>query len=97
MLDGYCRYLTSVYEQDRALPLAVTVGDQEVELRLCNKLVALLSALEAPQEGLEFAHEALALSITLGESSALSSAWPPVPGVEAWLLPSPAGTAQQLC
>lgn len=60
-----------MYGQDRALPLAVTVGDQEVELRLCNKLVALLSALEAPQEGLEFAHEALALSITLGESCAL--------------------------
>lgn len=58
-------------EQDRALPLAVTVGNQEVELRLCNKLVALLAALEVPQEGLEFAHEALALSITLGE--------PPVP------------------
>lgn len=55
------------FYRDRALPLAVTVGDQEVELRLCNKLVALLSALEAPQEGLEFAHEALALSITLGD------------------------------
>lgn len=68
---GYCRSLISVCGQDRALPLAVTVGDQEAELRLCNKLVALLSALEAPQEGLEFAHEALGLSITLGESPAL--------------------------
>lgn len=78
MLGGYCRSLISVYEQDRALPLAVTVGDQEVELRLCNKLVALLSALEAPQEGLEFAHEALALSITLGESSALCPSLHPI-------------------
>nr|XP_020020925.1 SH3 domain and tetratricopeptide repeat-containing protein 1 [Castor canadensis] len=55
------------FYRDRALPLAVTVGNQEVELRLCNKLVALLAALEVPQEGLEFAHEALALSITLGD------------------------------
>ncbi|EGV91600.1 SH3 domain and tetratricopeptide repeats-containing protein 1 [Cricetulus griseus] len=55
------------FYRDRALPLAVTIGNQEAELRLCNKLVALLSALEAPQEGLEFAHEALALSITLGD------------------------------
>ncbi|XP_021510586.1 SH3 domain and tetratricopeptide repeat-containing protein 1 isoform X1 [Meriones unguiculatus] len=55
------------FYRDRALPLAVTVGNQEAELRLCNKLVALLSTLETPQEGLEFAHEALALSITLGD------------------------------
>uniref|UniRef100_UPI0040387F4B SH3 domain and tetratricopeptide repeat-containing protein 1 isoform X1 n=1 Tax=Callospermophilus lateralis TaxID=76772 RepID=UPI0040387F4B len=55
------------FYRDRALPLAVTVGNREAELRLCNKLVALLAALEAPQEGLEFAHEALALSITLGD------------------------------
>ena len=53
--------------QDRALPLAVTTGNQEAELRLCNKLVALLAELESPLEGLEFAHMALALSITLGE------------------------------
>lgn len=78
MDGGYCRSLTSVYGQDRALPLAVTVGNQEVELRLCNKLVALLSSLEAPQEGLEFAHEALALSITLGESSAPCPALHPI-------------------
>ncbi|XP_076992419.1 SH3 domain and tetratricopeptide repeat-containing protein 1 [Tamandua tetradactyla] len=55
------------FYRDRALPLAVTTGNQEAELRLCNKLVALLAALEAPQEGLEFAHVALALSITLGD------------------------------
>ncbi|KAL2779962.1 SH3 domain and tetratricopeptide repeat-containing protein 1 isoform 2, partial [Daubentonia madagascariensis] len=55
------------FYRDRALPLAVTTGNQEAELRLCNKLVALLAALEAPQEGLEFAHTALALSITLGD------------------------------
>lgn len=77
---GRCRSLISICGQDRALPLAVTVGDQEAELRLCNKLVALLSALEAPQEGLEFAHEALGLSITLGESPA------PCPALHAILL-----------
>ncbi|XP_021564791.1 SH3 domain and tetratricopeptide repeat-containing protein 1 [Carlito syrichta] len=55
------------FYRDRALPLAVTTGNQEAELRLCNKLVALLAELKAPQEGLEFAHTALALSITLGD------------------------------
>ncbi|XP_077731489.1 SH3 domain and tetratricopeptide repeat-containing protein 1 isoform X1 [Canis aureus] len=55
------------FYRDRALPLAVTTGNQEAELRLCNKLVALLAELESPQEGLEFAHMALALSITLGD------------------------------
>ncbi|KAM5284923.1 SH3 domain and tetratricopeptide repeat-containing protein 1 isoform 4-T4 [Hipposideros larvatus] len=55
------------FYRDRALPLAVTTGNQEAELRLCNKLVALLEELETPQEGLEFAHVALALSITLGD------------------------------
>ncbi|XP_061047905.1 SH3 domain and tetratricopeptide repeat-containing protein 1 isoform X3 [Eubalaena glacialis] len=53
--------------QDRALPLAVTTGSQEAELRLCNKLAALLAETEAPREGLEFAHTALALSVTLGD------------------------------
>nr|XP_011712798.2 SH3 domain and tetratricopeptide repeat-containing protein 1-like isoform X1 [Macaca nemestrina] len=55
------------FYRDRALPLAVTTGNCKAELRLCNKLVALLSTLEEPQEGLEFAHMALALSITLGD------------------------------
>ncbi|KAM4854999.1 SH3 domain and tetratricopeptide repeat-containing protein 1 [Thomomys bottae] len=55
------------FYRDRALPLAVAVGNQEAELRLCNKLAALLAALGAPQEGLQFAREALALSITLGD------------------------------
>ncbi|XP_055101778.1 SH3 domain and tetratricopeptide repeat-containing protein 1 isoform X2 [Symphalangus syndactylus] len=55
------------FYRDRALPLAVTTGNRKVELRLCNKLVALLATLEEPQEGLEFAHMALALSITLGD------------------------------
>lgn len=55
------------FYRDRALPLAVTTGNQEAELRLCNKLVALLEELETPQEGLEFGHMALALSITLGD------------------------------
>ncbi|EPQ20406.1 SH3 domain and tetratricopeptide repeats-containing protein 1 [Myotis brandtii] len=53
------------FYRDRALPLAVTTGKQEAELRLCNKLVALLAELGLQQEGLEFAHMALALSITL--------------------------------
>ncbi|XP_063086327.1 SH3 domain and tetratricopeptide repeat-containing protein 1 isoform X5 [Cavia porcellus] len=55
------------FYRDRALPLAITLGNQAAELRLCNKLVALLAVLETPQEGLEFAHEALELSITLGD------------------------------
>ncbi|KAM5338430.1 SH3 domain and tetratricopeptide repeat-containing protein 1 [Glossophaga mutica] len=55
------------FYRDRALPLAVTTGNQEAELRLCNKLVALLVELGTPQEGLEFAHVALALSISLGD------------------------------
>ncbi|XP_003816493.3 SH3 domain and tetratricopeptide repeat-containing protein 1 isoform X1 [Pan paniscus] len=55
------------FYRDRALPLAVTTGNRKAELRLCNKLVALLATLEEPQEGLEFAHMALALSITLGD------------------------------
>ncbi|XP_054580220.1 SH3 domain and tetratricopeptide repeat-containing protein 1 [Eptesicus fuscus] len=55
------------FYRDRALPLAVTTGNQEAELRLCNKLVALLAELGLQQEGLEFAHTALALSITRGD------------------------------
>ncbi|XP_011372103.1 SH3 domain and tetratricopeptide repeat-containing protein 1 isoform X2 [Pteropus vampyrus] len=55
------------FYRDRALPLAVTTGNQEAELRLCNKLAALLAELETPQDSLEFAHVALALSITLGD------------------------------
>ncbi|XP_032109949.1 SH3 domain and tetratricopeptide repeat-containing protein 1 isoform X1 [Sapajus apella] len=55
------------FYRDRALPLAVTTGNRKAELRLCNKLVALLATLEEPREGLEFAHMALALSITLGD------------------------------
>ncbi|XP_077810880.1 uncharacterized protein LOC144332968 [Macaca mulatta] len=45
---------------------AVTTGNCKAELWLCNKLVALLATLEEAQEGTEFAHMALALSITLG-------------------------------
>uniref|UniRef100_A0A8D2JI15 SH3 domain and tetratricopeptide repeats 1 n=1 Tax=Sciurus vulgaris TaxID=55149 RepID=A0A8D2JI15_SCIVU len=55
------------FYRDRALPLAVTVGNREAKLRLCNKLAALLATLESSREGLEFAHEALALSIALGD------------------------------
>ncbi|XP_033047856.1 SH3 domain and tetratricopeptide repeat-containing protein 1-like isoform X2 [Trachypithecus francoisi] len=58
------------FYQDRALPLAVTMGNHKAEpqLQLCNKLVALLATLEETQEGLEVAHMALALSITLDKS-----------------------------
>ncbi|XP_070228869.1 LOW QUALITY PROTEIN: SH3 domain and tetratricopeptide repeat-containing protein 1 [Bos mutus] len=55
------------FYRDRALPLAVSTGSREAELRLCNKLSALLAETETPQEGLEFAHTALALSLTLGD------------------------------
>ncbi|XP_036136668.1 SH3 domain and tetratricopeptide repeat-containing protein 1 [Molossus molossus] len=55
------------FYRDRALPLAVTTRNQEAELRLSNKLVALLAELGMRQEGLEFAHMALALSISLGD------------------------------
>ncbi|XP_054995123.1 SH3 domain and tetratricopeptide repeat-containing protein 1 [Sorex araneus] len=54
------------FYRDRALPLAVTTGNQEAELRLCNKLAVLLAELDTPREGLEFAHMALGLSIALG-------------------------------
>ncbi|KAL4823184.1 hypothetical protein H8958_020171 [Nasalis larvatus] len=56
------------FYRDRALPLAVTMGNRKAEpqLQLCNKLVALLAMLEEPQEGLDVAHMALALSISLG-------------------------------
>ncbi|XP_065374829.1 SH3 domain and tetratricopeptide repeat-containing protein 1-like isoform X1 [Macaca fascicularis] len=52
-----------------ALALAVTMGNckAELQLQLCKKLVALLATLEEPQEDLEFAYMALALSITLGD------------------------------
>lgn len=67
-VGGGGRSLTPLpLRQDRALPLAVTTGNQEAELRLCNKLVALLAELGLQQEGLEFGHMALALSITLGK------------------------------
>ncbi|XP_055988822.1 SH3 domain and tetratricopeptide repeat-containing protein 1 [Sorex fumeus] len=54
------------FYRDRALPLAVTTGNQEAELRLCNKLAVLLAELDTPREGLEFAHMALGLSVALG-------------------------------
>ncbi|XP_077850318.1 SH3 domain and tetratricopeptide repeat-containing protein 1-like isoform X2 [Macaca mulatta] len=47
----------------------MTTGNRKaaLQLQLCNKLVALLATLENPQECLEFAYVALALSITLGD------------------------------
>ncbi|XP_033075351.1 SH3 domain and tetratricopeptide repeat-containing protein 1-like [Trachypithecus francoisi] len=62
------------FHRDRALPLAVTTGNQKAEPQLCNKLVAMLAMLEEPQEGLEVVHMALALSITLAETTAVSQA-----------------------
>ncbi|XP_073850013.1 SH3 domain and tetratricopeptide repeat-containing protein 1-like isoform X1 [Macaca fascicularis] len=58
------------FYRDRVLALAMTTGNRkaELQLQLCNKLVALLATLENPQECLEFAYVALALSITLGKS-----------------------------
>ncbi|XP_077798881.1 SH3 domain and tetratricopeptide repeat-containing protein 1-like [Macaca mulatta] len=57
------------FYRDRVLALAVTTGNckAELQLQLCNKLVALLATLEKPQDGLEFAYMALAPSITLGD------------------------------
>ncbi|XP_070945704.1 SH3 domain and tetratricopeptide repeat-containing protein 1-like isoform X3 [Macaca nemestrina] len=57
------------FHRDRVLALAVTAGNckAELQLQLCKKLVALLATLEKPQDGLEFAYMALALSITLGD------------------------------
>ncbi|XP_065402628.1 SH3 domain and tetratricopeptide repeat-containing protein 1-like isoform X2 [Macaca fascicularis] len=57
------------FYRDRVLALAMTTGNRkaELQLQLCNKLVALLATLENPQERLEFAYVALALSITLGD------------------------------
>lgn len=80
--------------QDRALPLAVTTGNQEAELRLCNKLVALLTELELPHEGLEFAHMALALSITRGEPCTPSPAGPRPQTPAGW---EQKGTAWDAC
>ncbi|GAB5570983.1 SH3 domain and tetratricopeptide repeat-containing protein 1 isoform X3 [Prionailurus iriomotensis] len=57
-------FFNGTWEQEKAV--SFYRRNQEAELRLCNKLVALLAELDAPREGLEFAHMALALSITLG-------------------------------
>lgn len=55
--------------QDRALPLAVKIGNKKAELRLCNKLVELLLMLKAYEEGLEYAKVSLSLSVNLGKSA----------------------------
>lgn len=78
--------MTGTCWQDRALPLTVASGNQEAELRLCNKLAALMAELDTPHEGLEFAHMALGLSITLGE-----------PEVGAQAAPSPLSAATVPC
>ncbi|XP_026305353.1 SH3 domain and tetratricopeptide repeat-containing protein 1-like isoform X1 [Piliocolobus tephrosceles] len=49
-------------------PSTSDYGQLQGEPPLCNKPVALLAMLEEPQEGLEFAHMALSVSITLGKS-----------------------------
>ena len=68
----------------------MSTGSREAELRLCNKLSALLAETEAPQEGLEFAHMALALSLTLGEPHTPPRG-PPTP--EVWAGPEFPGAA----
>ncbi|XP_033078772.1 SH3 domain and tetratricopeptide repeat-containing protein 1-like isoform X1 [Trachypithecus francoisi] len=47
-------------------PSTSDYGQLQGEPQLYNKPVALLAMLEEPQKGLEFAHMALAVSITLG-------------------------------
>ncbi|XP_041343339.1 SH3 domain and tetratricopeptide repeat-containing protein 1 [Pyrgilauda ruficollis] len=54
------------FYRDRALPLAVQMGNKTTELRLCNKLVELLMNLKAYEESLEYARVALVLSVKLG-------------------------------
>ncbi|XP_033049322.1 SH3 domain and tetratricopeptide repeat-containing protein 1-like isoform X2 [Trachypithecus francoisi] len=48
-------------------PSTSDYGQLQGEPQLYNKPVALLAMLEEPQKGLEFAHMALAVSITLGD------------------------------
>ncbi|KYO45703.1 SH3 domain and tetratricopeptide repeat-containing protein 1 isoform B [Alligator mississippiensis] len=55
------------FYRDRALPLAVKIGNKKAELRLCNKLVELLLMLKAYEEGLEYAKVSLSLSVNLGD------------------------------
>uniref|UniRef100_A0A7M4E525 SH3 domain and tetratricopeptide repeats 1 n=1 Tax=Crocodylus porosus TaxID=8502 RepID=A0A7M4E525_CROPO len=55
------------FYRDRALPLAVKIGNKKAELRLCNKLVELLLRLKAYEEGLEYAKVSLSLSVNLGD------------------------------
>ncbi|XP_033087963.1 SH3 domain and tetratricopeptide repeat-containing protein 1-like isoform X2 [Trachypithecus francoisi] len=49
-------------------PSTSDYGQLQGEPQLYNKPVALLAMLKEPQKGLEFAHMALAVSITLGKS-----------------------------
>ncbi|XP_033073028.1 SH3 domain and tetratricopeptide repeat-containing protein 1-like [Trachypithecus francoisi] len=49
-------------------PSTSDYGQPQGEPQLCNKPVVLLATLEEPQEGLEFVHMVLAVSITLGKS-----------------------------
>lgn len=55
--------------QDRALPLAVEIGNKNTELRLYNKLVELLVNLKVYEESLEYAKASLMLSVNLGKTS----------------------------
>ncbi|XP_069488126.1 SH3 domain and tetratricopeptide repeat-containing protein 1 [Ambystoma mexicanum] len=54
------------FYRDRALPLAVKIGNERAELKLCNKLVELLINLKAYEEALDYAKVSLALSVTMG-------------------------------
>ncbi|KAM4807630.1 SH3 domain and tetratricopeptide repeat-containing protein 1 [Rhinophrynus dorsalis] len=54
------------FYRDCALPLALKIGDEKGELRLCNKLTELLMNLKNYEESLEHAKTALGLSVNLG-------------------------------
>uniref|UniRef100_A0A8B9DDG1 SH3 domain and tetratricopeptide repeats 1 n=1 Tax=Anser cygnoides TaxID=8845 RepID=A0A8B9DDG1_ANSCY len=54
------------FYKDRALPLAVEIGNKNTELRLYNKLVELLVNLKVYEESLEYAKASLMLSVNLG-------------------------------
>ncbi|XP_006128298.2 SH3 domain and tetratricopeptide repeat-containing protein 1 isoform X1 [Pelodiscus sinensis] len=54
------------FYRDRALPLAIKMGNKMAELRLCNKLVHLLLNLQDYENSLEYAQVSLMLSVNLG-------------------------------
>ncbi|XP_068132702.1 SH3 domain and tetratricopeptide repeat-containing protein 1-like isoform X1 [Hyperolius riggenbachi] len=55
------------FYRDCALPLAVNIGNEKAELRLCNKLTGLLMSMKGYEESLDHAKTALALSVNTGD------------------------------